>query len=134
MVRVFMRASCCPWVFWITSHAIIHFFWVGILLACQLYQVTLNMYLSPISPSISPFLLSPSISLFFLSFNVSFFPIFFDLFIFNVILWCVFRIFNVELSSLGSFFSSLLFSNASLQYSALGMIHMKHQLDPVDIF
>lgn len=32
--------TCCPWVFYIGCHAIFHFFWVGTLLACQLYQVS----------------------------------------------------------------------------------------------
>lgn len=36
-----MRVWCAPWVAWITTHALMHFFWVGVLLLCQLYQISI---------------------------------------------------------------------------------------------
>jgi len=32
-------AMCAPWVAWIGGNAVVHFFWVGALLGCQIYQV-----------------------------------------------------------------------------------------------
>jgi len=33
-------AMCAPWVAWIGGNAVVHFFWVGTLLGCQIYQVS----------------------------------------------------------------------------------------------
>ncbi|KAJ8307797.1 hypothetical protein KUTeg_014653 [Tegillarca granosa] len=41
---VYKVLKSSPWVFWISLNAMIHSVWVGILLLCQLYQVSKDIY------------------------------------------------------------------------------------------